>query len=354
MIAVYTLYHILHNPPREFIDNQVAAYGESPERAELIYEALMDIPEVDLKRAETFGHEHFGKIHAAGYLNYLETAYMEWVADGLRSEGIMPEFFAIGHLRNPEPPASPLGKAGYYMTDSCTMIVKGTWEAIRHSGYTALTGARYLLAGERSVFSLCRPPGHHAGYDFTGGYCFINNAALAAKFLQDSGSPETGGTRKVGILDIDFHHGNGTQDIVQRLENILLVSIHGDPRHSYPYISGYENENSAKNVNFPLPAGISDETYFGVFREAVTRIKSFGAEYLVLSLGVDTFEKDQLGDFSLSTGIYGKLAEYLIIELDIPVLVIMEGGYNIEYLSTNVLAFLTPLIHQSSVAEPGS
>jgi acetoin utilization deacetylase AcuC-like enzyme len=345
MIAVHSPHHILHNPPREFISNQVAAYGEAPERAELILEMLMDTPGVQLARAEVFDHAHFLKAHSADYLEYLQNAYDEWIADGLWSEGIMPEFFAIGRMRDKPPGRNPIGRAGYYMTDSCTMIVKGTWEAVRFSGYTALTGANYILGGERAVFSLCRPPGHHAGYDYAGGYCFLNNAAIAAKYLQDGGSPVGGGTTKVAILDIDFHHGNGTQDVVQHLENILLVSIHGDPRYSYPYIVGYESENSPNNINIPLPEGVDNETYFNVFRQAVAQIKAYGARYLVLSLGVDTFDKDQLGNFRLSSEIYGRLADHLIRDLDIPVLIVMEGGYNAEFLAANVLSFLGPFIH---------
>ncbi len=345
MIVIHSPHHILHNPPKEFISNHVVAYGESPERAELIYESLLDISRVKLTRAEQFEPGHFRKTHSPGYLEYLQTANVEWIGSGLWSEGIMPEFFALGKMRDHPPLKSPLGKAGYYMTDSCTMIVKGTWEAVRFSGYTALTGAKYLLTGESSVFSLCRPPGHHAGYDFAGGYCFLNNAALAAKFLQDQGDLNVNGSVKVGILDIDFHHGNGTQDIVQHLDNILLVSIHGDPTFSYPYLTGYESENSSKNINFPLPSGINDETYMEVFRESISIIKNFGAEYLVISLGVDTFEKDQLGNFRLSSDIYKILAEYLISEWKVPVLIVMEGGYNTEFLATNVLSFLTPFIH---------
>jgi len=342
MIAVYSPQHILHDPPKEFISNQVAAYGESPERAELIYESLMDVPTVRLVRAEAFGIEHFRKVHSPDYLQYLETAYEEWIAEGLWSEGILPEFFALGGMRGRPPAKSPLGRAGYYMTDSCTMIVKGTWEAVRFSGYTALTGAKYLLEGEPCVFSICRPPGHHAGYDFAGGYCFVNNAALAARYLQDQGDPESGGRKKIGILDIDFHHGNGTQDIVRRQESMLLVSIHGDPVFAYPYITGYESENTPKNINFPLPRGTTDEAYFTVFREAVSLLT--GIDYLVVSLGVDTYEKDTLGEFKLSSDIYQRLAGYLVRELEVPTLIIMEGGYNIEFLSTNVLSFLTPFI----------
>ncbi|MEI7500038.1 MAG: histone deacetylase family protein [Bacteroidota bacterium] len=345
MFVIYSPHHILHNPPKEFISNHVVDYGESPERAELIFEALMDIPQAVLTRAEQFDLGHFYKIHASAYIRYLQTAYDEWVAAGLWIEGIMPEFFALGKLRDHPPSKSPEGKAGFYMTDSCTMIVKGTWEAVRFSGFTALTGAKYLLKGESSVFSLCRPPGHHAGFDFAGGYCFVNNSALAAKYLQDHGELETNDRAKVGILDIDFHHGNGTQDIVQHLDNILLVSIHGDPDYSYPYLTGFESENSSKNINFPLPPGIADEDYFKVFRDAISSFKNFGAQYLVISLGVDTFENDQLGNFMLSSEIYTRLAEYLIKELSIPKLIVMEGGYNTEFLATNVVSFLMPFIN---------
>ncbi len=340
MIIVYSPHHILHNPPREFVSNQVAAYGESPERAELIFEALLDIPEAKRIKVEPFDLGYFYKIHARDYLDYLQSAYEEWVAEGLWHEGIMPEFFAIGSMRDKPPVNSPLGKAGYYMTDSCSMIVKGTWEAVKYSGFTALTGARCLADGVSSVFSICRPPGHHAGYDYSGGYCFVNNAALAARFLQENGVVKDR-KGKVAILDIDFHHGNGTQDIIGRQENIFFVSIHGDPSYAYPYLRGYESENSAMNINFPLPTGIDDEYYYHVFGKAVGIIREFNPAFLVVSLGVDTFEKDSLGNFRLTTGIYRKLAEYLITELKIPVQVIMEGGYNAEYLSTNVLSFLS-------------
>jgi acetoin utilization deacetylase AcuC-like enzyme len=347
MIVIYSPHHILHNPPKEFISNQVVAYGESPERAELIYEFLLDVKEVELLRSEQFDSGYFYKVHSSEYLEYLKTAYEEWVTAGLWVEGIMPEFFAIGKLREHPPMKSPEGKAGFYMTDSSTMIVKGTWEAVKFSGFTALTGAKYLLLGQSRVFSLCRPPGHHAGFDYAGGYCFVNNAALAAKYLQDTGELKGNGSVKVGILDLDFHHGNGTQDIVQRLENILFISIHGDPDYSYPYLTGFASENTSKNINFPLPPGITDEFYFKVFCDAVSALRHFGACYLVISLGVDTFEKDQLGNFSLSAKIYPRLAEYLISELKIPTLIVMEGGYNKEFLARNVVSFLTPFFdHQ--------
>lgn len=342
MIAVFSPHHILHNPPKEFISNQVVAYGESPIRVELIYEALHDVPGIVLARAEPFDIVHFQKIHSSQYLNYLQTAYAEWIEAGLWEEGIMPEFFALGKMRDIPVPNSPEGKAGFFMTDSCTMIVKDTWEAVRFAGYSALAGAKYLLKGESSVFALCRPPGHHAGFDYAGGYCFVNNASLAAQFLHDHGELREDKKNKVAILDLDFHHGNGTQDIIQRLEDILLISIHGDPNHSYPYISGFEHENTAKNINIPLPPGTKDQEYIAAFHGAINKIIDFNASYLVVSLGVDTFEKEQLGNFNLSSHIYPSLAEIILHELKIPTLIVMEGGYNIEYLARNVLSFLEP------------
>jgi len=151
MIAVYSPHHLLHNPPKEFISNEVVAYGESPARAELIYESLITNPAVKLVKPEIFDLAHFRKVHASHYLEYLQSAYERWVAEGLSDEGIMPEFFALGNLRNQQPPKGPLGQAGYYMTDSCTMIVRDTWEAVKYSGFTALTGAEYLLDDEPVV-----------------------------------------------------------------------------------------------------------------------------------------------------------------------------------------------------------
>jgi len=344
MKVIYSPYHILHDPPKEFISNHIENYGESPFRAELIFEALMDLPGIEVIRPVEFSIDHLLKVHSEVYIKYLETAYDDWIEAGLWSEGVLPEFFALGRIRQNSPGKSPVGKAGYYMTDSCTMIVKGTWEAVRHSAYTALTGAQNLLNGDAVVISLCRPPGHHAGYDYSGGYCFLNNATIAARYLIDVGSAATFSQKKVAILDIDFHHGNGTQDVVQRQENILFVSIHGDPDYNYPYLTGSVAENSEKNINYPLPTGTTDKEYESVFQRAVTDIKKFGVDYLIVSLGVDTFEFDQLGDFKLTSPEYSRLSEILITELEIPILVIMEGGYNTDYLAANVLSFLKPFM----------
>jgi len=342
MKFVYTENHKSHNPPKEFNSNQILVYGESPERAGLIFEKLTNIPEFEHVNPGTFDIDHLRKVHSAAYIEYLQNAYQDWVSEGLSKEGIMPEFFAIGHLRGKTPPSNPMAKAGYFMTDNCSMMVEGTWEAVKSSAFVALTGAELLVNGEKYAFSLCRPPGHHAGYDFAGGYCFLNNAALAAKYLQDNGQLPPNSEKKTGIFDIDFHHGNGTQDIVRNLENILLISIHGHPYFEYPYFMGYSSENTGNIINYPLLPGTNDDEYFEIFKQAVQKFKEFGISILVVSLGVDTFVNDHLGSFNLTAAIYERMSAYIIRELEIPVLVVMEGGYNNDSLAENVVSFLRP------------
>lgn len=346
MKFVYSDKHKLHHPPKEFNSNQIMVYGESPDRAELICQKLCTIPDFELVAPDIFDGQHFLKVHSPAYLSYLENAYQDWVSEGLSKEGIMPEFFAIGHLRGKNPPANPMARAGFFMTDNCSMLVEGTWEAVKSSAFVALTGAKLLTEGELYAFSLCRPPGHHAGYDFAGGYCFLNNAAIAAKFLQDNGQLKHNSPIKTGIFDIDFHHGNGTQDITQHLDGILLISIHGHPFFEYPYFTGYSSENTEKIINYPLLPGTTDDEYFKIFKQAVQKFKEFGISKLVVSLGVDTFVNDHLGSFNLSAAIYGRLSEHLIRELNIPILVVMEGGYNNDSLAENVVSFLRPFLFQ--------
>lgn len=200
------------------------------------------------------------------------------------------------------------------------------------------------------MFSLSRPPGHHAGYEFAGGYCFLNNAAIAARHLQDN----CGGLRKIPprvcILDVDYHHGNGTQDIVRRQDNMLYVSIHGHPDNAYPYLTGFTDENSDKVLNYPLKGNICNAEYFEVFEQAVCKIQTFNPEYLIVSFGVDTheYENEDLGDFRLTTEFYGEMAQHLSNELNIPTLLVMEGGYKVSVLGANVCSFLEPYLRHVS------
>ena len=236
-------------------------------------------------------------------------------------------------------------KVGYYTLSSETSINEGTWEAALASKDVALSGAKLLLketetgtSTMKGVFSLCRPPGHHAASDMFGGYCFLNNAAIAAQWFRDNG------IERVAILDIDFHHGNGTQDIFYKREDVLYLSLHGDPRDAFPHFTGYAEEigqdaGTGTTFNCPLPPGTQFKRWCDKLKESLKKIDQFGAEVLVVSLGVDTFEKDPISFFKLKSNDFISIGK-LIADLNVPTLFVMEGGYEMKELGINVVNVL--------------
>jgi len=197
-----------------------------------------------------------------------------------------------------------------------------------------------VLAGERAAFALCRPPGHHAGRDYLGGYCYLNNAAIAAEAATAAG-------RRVAILDIDYHHGNGTQDIFYVRGDLLFVSIHADPRTDYPYYWGHADETGdgdgeGATLNLPLPRGADLAAYLPALGTALARIAAFAPDLLVVSYGADTFTGDPISHFRLETRDYADLGRR-IAGLGLPVLTVMEGGYAVDALGANVASFLEGL-----------
>ena len=208
---------------------------------------------------------------------------------------------------------------------------------------TVADGTRAVHSGTPAAFALCRPPGHHAHADMCGGYCFLNNAAIAAQQLLAFNIAQPN-PPKVAILDVDFHHGNGTQHIFYGRNDVLFVSLHADPDWHYPYFSGAADERGAGDgegytLNFPLPPRIADDGYLAVLGQACDNISRFMPDYLVVSLGVDTFEGDPLGDFALSARAFGRIGGQLA-QLGLPTLIVMEGGYAVEQLGDNVIAVL--------------
>jgi len=209
----------------------------------------------------------------------------------------------------------------------------------------ALTGAALLLEGQPLAYALCRPPGHHAGTDLYGGYCYLNNAAIAAQHL--AGGLERAERHRVAILDIDFHHGNGTQQIFYEREDVLFVSIHADPAREYPFFAGYADERGAGaglgyTLNYPLEAGVADGRYLAVLDRALAAVAEYAPRYLVLSAGFDTFGGDPIGDFALSTAAYPAIGRR-IAALGLPTLVVQEGGYAIAALGENAAGLLRGL-----------
>ncbi len=233
------------------------------------------------------------------------------------------------------------GRLSYFSFDAGSPIMAGTAEAVFASADVALTGADLLLAGDPHAFALCRPPGHHAGRDLYGGYCFVNNAAAAAQALR------AGGMGRVAVVDVDYHHGNGTQDIFWDRGDVFVTSLHGDPRQEYPYFAGYADERGVgagedANANFPLPWGTGAGRWFEALDEALARVRAFSPEAIVVSLGVDTFRDDPISRFELDAGDYPVLGARLA-DLDVPTLVVLEGGYAVEAIGTNVVGALRGL-----------
>ena len=278
-----------------------------------------------------------GQVHSARYLAFLESAWAQWVAvdAGNATRQPFPSVWPVRTLRSDVEPLNFTAKLGLYSMDNGTPMVAGTWAAAK-AGADAAASAAVLVTGDSTVkaaFCATRPPGHHAGADFMGGYCFLNNAAVAAQTLRNLGCT------KVAILDVDYHHGNGTQSIFYDRADVLFVSIHGDPRTEYPFYLGLADETGEGagkgfNLNLPLPAGSSKAVWFAALATACEKIKQFGADALVVSLGLDTFEDDPISTFALKSNDFIELGERLK-ELALPTVFILEGGYAAKELGLN-------------------
>lgn len=342
MRIVYSADHMRHQPPYEFLDGRLVPYHESPRRAEIIHEALRRAAIGPIVAPRSFGLEPVLAVHSQELITYLETIYGRWVEAGGAEEGVMPTNFAVRWMDRFSP--DPLGEPGFRCFDLSAVIVEGTYAAARGAADVALTGAALLLEGERSAYALCRPPGHHAGRDLYGGYCFLNNIAIAAEYLSRHGANAE--KNRVAILDIDFHHGNGTQQIFYGRDDVLFVSIHADPARHYPYFLGFANERGSgagegTTINFPLEKGISNQRYFEVLDQALSAVEAFDPRWLLVSAGFDTFEGDPVArnDFALTADAYNVIG-VRIAALGLPTLHVQEGGYAVEELGENVARYL--------------
>ncbi len=279
-------------------------------------------------------------IHSPRYLHFLATAWDQWVAldPANASTDILPSVWPTRTFRTDIEPDNFSAKVGLYSSDAGTPFTRGTWVAARAGAHCALSAAQAVLDGDRSTFALSRPPGHHAGMDFFGGYCFLNNAALAAQHLRNNG------LKKVAVLDVDYHHGNGTQAIFYDRPDVFFASIHGDPRTEFPFFLGYADEQGAgaglgANLNLPLPRGTDYAAWALAIETALAAIARFGADALVVSLGVDTFEGDPISGFKLKTDDYLRMGERLKAA-GLPTVFIFEGGYAVEAVGVNAVNVL--------------
>ncbi|MCG2783784.1 MAG: histone deacetylase family protein [Anaerolineae bacterium] len=352
MKVFYSPTHRQHAPPFEIFDGgEKITNFEMPERVERILSALRAEARYEIVPPEDFGLGPIEAVHDRGYLRFLQTAFDEWLAEDTDYErtALLPATFPLpgprGHV-----PTTLLGRAGYYMTDLSAPIVSGTYAAALASANCALSGAKALAeakgptTGQKpssfilppSSFALCRPPGHHAGRANCAGYCYINNAAVTAGWLAQFGP--------VTILDIDYHAGNGTQDIFYERADVLTISIHADPNFEYPYYSGYADQTGAGaglgfHQNYPLALGTDDAAYLSTLEKAIERISLFQPAFLVVSAGMDIYGEDPLGRIRITREGIRQIGQK-IAALNLPTLAVMEGGYNNEALGLNVCAFL--------------
>jgi acetoin utilization deacetylase AcuC-like enzyme len=337
VITVFSPDHILRNPSTELSGGQLVRPYESAARAQYVLDRVRGQSLGEIIAPKAFGIDPLLRIHDQQYLEFLSTAWDDWLAADNRGEAI-PDVWPARRMR-PQRPTSITGKLGYYAMAAETSISAGTWQAARAAADVALTGAELLQSGSRSAFALCRPPGHHAASDLFGGYCFINNAAAAAQYLRDHGAA------RVAILDVDFHHGNGTQDIFYNRPDVLFCSLHADPHSDFPYFSGYAEETGEGpgcgfTFNIPLPTGTSFARWQEALQGALARIDAFKADALVVSLGVDTYVNDPISSFQLASpdfATYGRM----IATLGLPSLFVLEGGYAVEEIGINVVNVLT-------------
>jgi acetoin utilization deacetylase AcuC-like enzyme len=322
---------LAHAPALELHNGGFVAFAESPKRAEAILAALGPV-----EAGVDHGEGPLRAVHSEAYLAFLWAAHKDWRSAGREGDASAYAWPVV--RRRPLDLERIDARLGRYSFDASSPIAAGTWDGAYWSAQTALTALDAVLAGDRAAFALCRPPGHHAGADYLGGYCYLNNAAIAAQAAADSG-------RRVAILDIDYHHGNGTQDIFYARGDVLFVSIHADPVMDYPYYWGHadetgEGEGEGATLNLPLPRGTTLAGYLPALDAALERIAAFAPDLLVISYGADTYAGDPISHFRLGTGDYALLARR-IAALGATALVVMEGGYAVDALGANVTAFLS-------------
>ena len=336
MRTIYSEQHRLRDARTELYGGELVQPFEKPSRAETVLRVVRESGLGEISPPEAFSLEPVLAVHDADYIAFLETAWQEWQDAGYAGE-VIASVWPARRMQSRVPRFID-GKVGYYAMAAETSISEGTWAAALSSKDVALTGAKALLEGERGVFSLCRPPGHHAALDMYGGYCFLNNAAIAAQYLRDHGA------ERVAILDIDFHHGNGTQDIFYARDDVLFCSLHGDPEDAFPHFLGYADETGSGpgagfNRNYPMPPGTPFEQWQEALEDALARVDEFSPQYLVVSLGVDAFENDPISFFKLTSPDFLTTGQ-MIGALDIPSLFVMEGGYDVDEVGTNVVNVL--------------
>ncbi len=320
-----------HAPALEFFNGALHPAAESQARIDAILAAVGSA-----EAPADYGLEPILRVHSAAYVELLRTAHAEWRALGRTGDAIPYTFPVVGRRIMPADRID--ARLGQHSFDTSTPVAEHSWTSAYWAAQTALSALEAVLAGEAAAFALTRPPGHHAGSDYMGGYSYLNNAAIAAEAALAAGK------RRVAILDVDYHHGNGTQNIFYNRGDVLFASIHADPSTDYPFFWGRSDEHGegagrGATLNLPLPRGTDWSSYAPALTQALDWIEAREPELLIVSYGADTFGGDPISHFKLQTADYGSMGRR-IASLGLPTLTVMEGGYAVEALGDNVAAFL--------------
>ena len=338
MLIFHNPVHDKHSGRQEMFRGKLVPCHETPARLEYVLDALRQRSLGELRVPAAPDMDLIKRVHTPRYVDFLKSAWNEWIAlDPANADlDVLPSIWPVRGFRHDVEPTNFAARVGLFSFDSGCPLTAGTWEAATAGAACAIDAARAVSQGPglRAAMALTRPPGHHAGADFFGGYCFLNNAALAAQALRDAGA------QRVAVLDVDYHHGNGTQSIFYDRGDVLTVSVHGDPITEYPFYLGYADERGEGagqgcNLNLPLPAGSDFAAWTAALQQGLDAVRAFKADALVVALGVDTYEGDPISKFKLKSADYLQVGR-MLAGIGLPAVFTMEGGYAVADVGINV------------------
>ncbi|MDJ1160144.1 histone deacetylase family protein [Chelatococcus sp. SYSU_G07232] len=333
---------LAHRPRQYMVHGRIVDPFENPDRATTLLDAL---DRLGLERAtpRDAGRAPILAVHAAHYVTFLEEAYARFMELPGAGPEVLPNVSPYRGAgadfaeRGPARPKGIIGRAGWYLSGMSCAMTADTWASAYASAQTGIAGAEAVLAGERAAFALCRPPGHHAYADRSAGFCYLNNAAIAAEVLRQA-------FRRVAIVDFDTHHGDGTQAIFYRRADVFYGSVHTDPSDYYPHHAGYADETGfgdgeCANLNLPLAPGAGDDAFLDANTRLALAVQAHGAEALVISAGWDAHREDPLSRLGVTTDAYPRLGE-IWGKLGLPTLIVQEGGYSLAAVAEAAPAFV--------------
>lgn len=334
--------HRQHQPRGELHGGELVPPFESPQRWDHVAAALDRSGFGEPVSPDPIDIAALTQVHDPAFITFLSEAWDRWTAAG--NDGDMIPTCFPGRRMQQREPLDIDGRLGYFAFAAETSIASGTWEAALEAAAIARTAQRLVTAGDAAAFALCRPPGHHAAKDYFGGYCYLNNAAIAAQGFRNDGA------ERVAVLDVDFHHGNGTQDIFWDRGDVFFASLHGDPRHEFPHFLGFADETGTgagegSTANYPLLPGTDADTWLEALDDAIAKLQAWGLDALVVSLGVDTFEHDPISSFRLGSEDFTRYGRR-IGAMGLPTVYCMEGGYAVDEIGTNTVNVLTGHLDQ--------